>query len=93
MRLYECAVDRLRHANHATSRFGGTVRRRALPLVIRGFTLRGRHAEEGPGLLSDFLEVYQAAAFADDAEEIAMFAGRCVGPFAGRTLGVSLSRT
>ena len=39
-----------------------------------------------PGLVGDVAEVDKAAALADDIEEIAMIAGRGVGPFAGRAL-------
>jgi hypothetical protein len=41
-------------------------------------------AEERTRLIGDVLEVDQAAAFADDVEQVAMFAGGGVGPFAGR---------
>ena len=54
-----------------------------------------RQAEEGAGLVGDVLEVDQAAALADDVEQIAMLAGGGVGPFAGRALAGSppFSRT
>ncbi len=43
-------------------------------------------AEKAPGFIGDVGEIGEAAAFADDIEQIAMLAGRRVGPFAGRTL-------
>ena len=39
-----------------------------------------------PGLIGDVAEIGKAAALADDIEEVAVIAGRRVGPFAGRTL-------
>ena len=39
-----------------------------------------------PGLIGDVAEFDQAAALADDIEEVAVIAGRRVGPFAGRAL-------
>ena len=50
------------------------------------FRLRSRQAEKVPGLVGDVAEIDKAAALADDIEEIAMIAGRRVGPFAGRAL-------
>ena len=44
------------------------------------------HRQEGARLIGDVLEVDQAAALADDVEEIAMLAGGSVGPFAGGAL-------
>jgi hypothetical protein len=38
-----------------------------------------RHAEEGPCLVRDVLEVDEAAAIPDHVEEIAMLAGRGIG--------------
>src|SRR4029077_12528278 len=43
--------------------------------------------EEAPRLVGDVLEVDQAAAFANDVEQVAMFARGRVGPFAGRAPG------
>lgn len=51
------------------------MRRRAPTLWFTRFGLGWRHREEGPGLIGDVLEVDQAAAFADDVEEIAMLTG------------------
>ena len=48
--------------------------------------LRSWHGEKAPGFVGDVVEVDKAAALADDVEEIAMFAGGGVGPFAGRAL-------
>ncbi len=48
--------------------------------------LRPWKAEKGPCLIGDVEEIGEAAAFADDVEQIAMFAGRRVGPFASGTL-------
>src|SRR3546814_10517108 len=45
-----------------------------------------RHRQEGARLIGNVLEVDQAAALADDVEQIAMLAGCGIGPFAGRTL-------
>ena len=45
-----------------------------------------RQAEKAPGLIGDIAKVGEAAAFADDIEQIAMIAGRGVGPFAGGAL-------
>ena len=47
--------------------------------------LRSREAEKVPSLIGDVVEIGKAAALADDIEEVAMIAGRRVGPFAGRT--------
>ena len=43
-------------------------------------------AEKAPCFIGDVGEIGEAAAFADDVEQIAMFAGRRVRPLAGRTL-------
>ncbi len=43
-------------------------------------------AEKAPCFIGDVGEFGQAAAFADDVEQIAMLAGRRVRPFAGSTL-------
>ena len=51
-----------------------------------GLGFAARQAEEAAGLIGDIVEVDQAAAFADDVEQIAMLAGCGVGPFAGRAL-------
>ncbi len=48
--------------------------------------LRPWKAEKAPCFIGDVEEIGEAAAFADDVEQIAMFAGRRVGPFAGSTL-------
>jgi hypothetical protein len=48
--------------------------------------LRSWQAEKAPCLIGDVGEIDEAGAFADDVEQIAMFAGRRVGPFAGGTL-------
>ena len=50
------------------------------------FRLRSWQAEKVPGLIGDVAEIGKAAALADDIEEVAVIAGRRVGPFAGRTL-------
>src|SRR3546814_4240248 len=55
-------------------------------MLLVGLRLRRRHAEEGPGLVGDVLEVDEAAALADHVEEITMLAGCSVGPFAGGAL-------
>ena len=43
-------------------------------------------AEKAPCFIGDIGEIDEAGAFADDVEQIAMFAGRRVRPFACRTL-------
>ena len=43
-------------------------------------------AEKAPCFVGDVGEFGQAAAFADDVEQIAMFPGRRIRPFAGRTV-------
>ncbi len=43
-------------------------------------------AEKAPCLIGDVGEIGEAAVFANDVEQIAMFAGRCVRPLASRTL-------
>ena len=48
--------------------------------------LRPWKAEKSPCFIGDVEEIGEAAAFADDVEQIAMLAGRRVGPFAGRPL-------
>ena len=50
------------------------------------FRLRSRQAEKVPGLIGDVAEVDEAAALADHVEQVAMLAGRGVGPFAGGAL-------
>ena len=49
----------------------------------RRLRVRAGQAQEASRLVGDVAEVEKAAAFADDVEEIAMLAGRGVGPFAG----------
>jgi hypothetical protein len=48
--------------------------------------VRSWQAEKAPCFIGDVGEIGEAAAFADDVEQIAMLAGRCVRPFAGSTL-------
>ncbi len=48
--------------------------------------VRSRKAEKAPCLIGNIGEFGEPAAFADDVEQIPVFAGRSVGPFAGRTL-------
>ena len=48
--------------------------------------VRSWQAEKAPCFIGDVGEIGDAAAFADDVEQIAMLAGRRVRPFAGRTL-------
>lgn len=48
--------------------------------------VRSRQAEKAPCFIGEVGEIGEAAAFADDVEQIAMFAGRSVGPFASGTL-------
>ena len=45
-----------------------------------------RQAEKAPCFIGNVGEIGEAAAFADDVEQIAMLAGRCVGPFASGAL-------
>ena len=51
--------------------------------------VRSRKAEKAPRLIGNIGEFGEAAAFADDVEQIAMFAGRGVGPFARGALARS----
>jgi hypothetical protein len=44
-----------------------------------------REAQEAPRFFGDLREVWKAAGFANDIEQIAMLAGRGVGPFTGST--------
>ena len=95
IRFYESARNRLRHGEQSSCRLRrsdrGSRRSRSMPIRFR---LGMRQAEERTRLIGDVLEVDQAAAFADDVEQIAMLAGGGVGPFAGRPFaGDSLSRT
>ena len=46
--------------------------------------LQSRQAEEASCLIGDVMEVDEATTLADDVEEVAMFAGGGVSPFAGR---------
>ena len=48
-------------------------------MLLAWFRLGWRHAEKGPGLVGDVLEVDEATGLADDVEKIAMLAGRGVG--------------
>ncbi len=48
--------------------------------------VRSRQAEKAPCFIGDVEEIGEAAAFADDVEQIAMFPGRCVRPFASGAL-------
>lgn len=48
------------------------------------------HRQEGARLVGDVLEVDQAAAFANDVQQVAMLTGRGIGPFAcGALAGVA----
>src|SRR3546814_9295065 len=85
-RLHERPGDWLGHCDKTACRFRRTVRRRALTQERRS-RLWLWHAEEGPGLVGDVLEIYKAAAFAYHVEQIAMFARGGVGPLARGTLG------
>ena len=44
--------------------------------------MRPRQTEKASGFANDIVEIDEAATFADDVEEIAVFAGRCVRPLA-----------
>ncbi len=48
--------------------------------------VRSWQAEKAPCFIDDVGEIGEAAAFADDVEQIAMFAGRRVDPFASGAL-------
>ena len=54
--------------------------------IAAGSPARVAAGEEASCLVGDVLEVDEAAAFADDVEQVAMLAGGGVGPFAGGTL-------
>ena len=96
IRFHDCARNRLRHGEEPACRFRRSGRRCSDERSpMSGSGSGSRQAEEAPGLVGDVAEVDKTAAFADDVEEIAMLAGRGVGPFAGCALaGIrSLSRT
>jgi len=48
--------------------------------------LRARQGEKGARFVEDVGEGRQAAPLADDVEEVAVFAARAIGPFAGGAL-------
>ena len=56
------------------------------PIVTAGGLLRPGQVQERPRLVRDIAEGGEAAARADEIEQIAMLAGRGVGPFAGGAL-------
>lgn len=85
IRFYESTRNRLRHGEQSPRRFrrSGWSDRRSQSAPF-WFGLGMWQAEEGTRLIDDVLEIDQATAFPDDVEQIAMFAGGGVGPFAGR---------
>jgi hypothetical protein len=81
-------ADRLRHGEEPRAASAIPM----VPAVVADSTAGsgsgcGRLRKRGPP--RQRREVDQAAAFADDVEQIAMFAGGGVGPFAGRALAGS----
>ena len=85
IRFYESTRNRLRHGEQSPCclRRSGWNAGRSRSGTIR-LRLSVRQAEERTCLISNVLEVDQAAAFPDHVEQIAMLAGRGVGPFPGR---------
>ena len=87
IRRYDRAWNRLRHADETPSGFGRSMRCRRQGLERGLLRFRRRHAEEDPGLVSDILEVDEAAALANHVEEVSMLAGSGVSPFPGGAFG------
>src|SRR5260221_10517908 len=65
IRLHDCPRNRLRHCKEPSCGLRRSHRRRCRPLTGLKLRLGSRHAEEGPGLVGDILEVEKAAALAD----------------------------
>ena len=79
IRFRDRARDRLRHGEQAPRRFRRSGRRGRGGRAESSIRLGSRQAEKAPGLVGDVAEVDEAAAFADEVEQIAMLAGGGVG--------------
>src|SRR5260364_134612 len=79
IRRDDCARNRLRHADEAPCGFGRSMWCGRQRLEGGGFRRWWWHAEEEPSLVGDILEVDEAAALADDVEEVSRSEERRVG--------------
>ena len=88
IRFHDRAGNRLRHGEQAPRRFrrsGGCGCRLVLRLGLE-IGLGPWQAQKASGFVGDVAEIGEAAGRADDVEQIAVFAGGGIGPFAGRAL-------
>ena len=82
--LHNRAGNRFRHREQTPCRFRRAGRRwRRMRSIVR-LRLGSRQAQEASCLLSDIVKIDQGATFSDYVEQIAVFAGCRVGPFACR---------
>lgn len=87
IRFHEGAGDRLGHGEEPPRGFWRSGRNRRRAGARRTlFWLRSGHGQKGSCLVGDGLEVDEPHALANDVEQVAMLAGGCVGPLAGRSL-------
>ena len=86
--LGERTGERLRHGEQAAGGVGRAGCRRGLARRDFGLRLglRPRQAEEAPRLVGNVPEFDEAATFADDVEQVAIFGRRLVDPVAGWAL-------
>ena len=88
--FYDCAHNRLRHGKQTPRGLRRAERRRRRTWLRVG--LRPRQPEETPRLGFDVVEVIKPANLTDHVEQVAVLAGRGIGPFAGCAL-TGLSRS
>jgi hypothetical protein len=85
IRFRECAHNRLRHREQAScglSRTGWSRRSFANGFLIGAWPWK---AQKSPSFVSNIVEIGQVASFANDVEQITMFASTCVRPLSSST--------
>jgi hypothetical protein len=87
IRLCDCARKRLRHREQTPCRFGRAGRRWRLAAKVAG-RLGPWQAEKPARFIQGIPQRAQAFVGSDQIEQIAMIAGRGIGPFAGCALAV-----
>ena len=91
IRVHDSPCDRLRHGEQPPCRFARSRLHRYMCRFRRWLRVRPRQTQEAPRFVGNVAEVEEAAALADDVEQVAVLAGGGVGPFFRPAPWVTLS--